>query len=232
KGLIYRDNRIVNWCPGCRSTVSDLEVRHEHAADALYEVRYRIAGTEDFLTVATVRPETILADTAVAVHPDDDRYTHLVGRTVIVPIVGRQVPIIADEYVKTDFGTGALKITPGHDPNDFEIGRRHGLEELSVIGEDGHMISPAPERFVGMSVLEARKAVVAELGEQGLLVRTEEHVHTVPFSHRSGERIEPLVSLQWFMRMDELAKPAIEVVKSGSVRFFPERWSRVYLDWM
>ena len=130
KGYIYRDNRIVNWCPGCGSTISDLEVRYEHAADTLYEVRYRIAGSDDFLTVATVRPETILADTAVAVHPDDERYRHLVGGTAIVPLVDREVPIIADEYVKMDFGTGALKVTPGHDPNDFEIGRRHGLAEL------------------------------------------------------------------------------------------------------
>ncbi|MDQ6817678.1 MAG: valine--tRNA ligase, partial [Actinomycetota bacterium] len=182
--------------------------------------------------VATVRPETMLADTAIAVHPDDERYAALVGREAILPLVGRRLPIIADSYVKPEFGTGALKITPGHDPNDFEIGRRHGLAQISVIGEDGRLTDEAPERFRGMTVAEAQHAVVAELTEQGLIARTERHVHSVPFSHRSGERIEPLVSLQWFMRMDELAAPAIEAVESGRVRFHPANYARVYLDWM
>src|SRR6185437_2433793 len=232
KGWIYRDNRLINWCPTCASTISDLEVRYEHAVDTLFEVRYRIKDTDDFLTVATVRPETILADTAVAVHPADGRYTQLVGKTAIVPLVDREVPIIADEYVKMDFGTGALKITPGHDPNDFEIGRRHGLAQISVIGEDGQLTDEAPERFRGMTVEQAREAVVAELREQGLIARTEAYTHDVPFSQRSGERIEPLVSLQWFMRMDELAAPAIDVVRSGQVRLWPENYTRVYLNWM
>jgi valyl-tRNA synthetase len=174
----------------------------------------------------------MLADTAVAVHPDDERYQRLIGETAILPLVGRRLRIISDEYVKREFGTGALKITPGHDPNDFEIGRNHGLEQLSVIGEDGLMIEPAPERFVGLSTTAAAEAVVAELREQGLIARTEPYTHAVPFSHRSGERVEPLVSLQWFMRMDELAKPAIEAVRDGRVRFHPQRWTRVYLDWM
>jgi len=232
KGYIYRDRYMVNWDPGSRSAISDLEVEDREVTDALYYVDYPIAENERHLTVATVRPETMLADTAVAVHPDDDRYRELVGRQVILPLVGRRLPIIADEYVKPDFGTGALKITPGHDPNDFEIGRRHGLEQLSVIGEDGRMIQPAPERLRGLTALAARQAVVLELREQGLLSRTEDYTHTVPHSHRSGERIEPLISLQWFMRMDELAAPAIEAVRSGRVRFHPERWTGVYMDWM
>ena len=170
KGYIYRDNRIVNWCPSCASAISDLEVRYEHAADTLYEVRYPVKGGTEPLTVATVRPETILADTAVAVHPDDERYRHLVGGTAIVPIVDREVPIIADEYVKMDFGTGALKVTPGHDPNDFEIGRRHGLEELTVIGFDGRMTEAAGE-FAGLTAAGARQEVVDRLFQLGLLAR-------------------------------------------------------------
>ena len=199
KGYIYRDNRMINWCPTCASTISDLEVRYEHAVDTLYEVRYRIAGTDDFLTVATVRPETILADTAVAVHPDDERYRHLVGGTAIVPLVDREVPIIADEYVKMDFGTGALKVTPGHDLNDFEIGRRHGLPELAAIGFDGRMTELAGE-FAGLPAAEAREKVRDALFAQGLLRKEQPYEHEVGHCDRSGDRIEPLISLQWFMR--------------------------------
>jgi valyl-tRNA synthetase len=231
KGYIYRDNRIVNWCPGCGSTISDLEVRYEHAADALYEVRYPIKGGNDHLTVATVRPETILADTAVAVHPDDERYKHLVGRTAIVPIVNREVPIIADEYVKMDFGTGALKITPGHDPNDFDIGRRHGLPELSVIGFDGRMNEEAGE-FAGMAPAEARQKVVDRLFAEGLLRGEQPYEHEVGHCDRSGDRIEPLISLQWFMRMDELAAAANAEVRSGRVRFIPRSQENTYFHWM
>jgi valyl-tRNA synthetase len=232
KGYIYRDRYMVNWDPGSRSAISDLEVDDREVKDTLYYVDYPLESGSGAITVATVRPETMLADTAVAVHPDDERYARLVGEVAILPLVGRRLKIIADDYVKPEFGTGALKITPGHDPNDFEIGRRHGLEELTVIGEDGLMIAPAPDRFVGMTTLECREAVVAELRELGLIVRTEDYVHDVPHSQRSGERIEPLVSLQWFMRMDELAKPAIDVVRSGRVRFWPENYTRVYLNWM
>ncbi len=231
KGLIYRDNRIVNWCPGCGSTVSDLEVRHEHAADALYEVRYRIAGTDEFLTVATVRPETLLADTAVAVHPDDDRYRHLVGKTAIVPLVEREVPIIADEYVKRDFGTGAVKITPGHDPNDFEIGRRHGLEELSVIGFDGRMNEHAGE-FAGLPVGEARQRVIDQLFDQQLLAGEQPYEHEVGHCDRSGDRIEPLISLQWFMEMGSLAEAANADVRAGLARFIPKNQENIYFHWM
>ncbi|MDX6521824.1 MAG: valyl-tRNA synthetase, partial [Gaiellales bacterium] len=231
KGYIYRDNRIVNWCPGCGSTVSDLEVRYEHAADALYEVRYAIKGSNDHLTVATVRPETLLADTAVAVHPNDDRYKHLIGGTAIVPIVNREVPIIADEYVKMDFGTGALKITPGHDPNDFEIGRRHGLAELSVIGFDGKMNAEAGE-FAGMEAAVARQKVVDRLFADGLLRGEEPYEHEVGHCDRSGDRIEPLISLQWFMRMDELAEAANAELRSGRVRFIPKSQENTYFHWM
>ncbi|HXD69933.1 MAG TPA: valine--tRNA ligase [Gaiellales bacterium] len=231
KGWIYRDNRLINWCPTCASTISDLEVRYEHAVDTLFEVRYRIKDTDDFLAVATVRPETILADTAVAVHPADERYTHLVGKTAIVPLVDREVPIIADEYVKMDFGTGALKITPGHDPNDFEIGRRHGLAELSAIGHDGRMSDLAGE-FAGLPVGEARGRVRDALFAQGLLRREEPYEHEVGHCDRTGDRIEPLISLQWFMQMDQLAAAANAQVRSGNVRFHPKSQENTYFNWM
>jgi valyl-tRNA synthetase len=232
KGYIYRDRYMVNWDPGSRSAISDLEVEDREVTDTLYYVDYPLASGSGAITVATVRPETMLADTAIAVHPDDERYRRLVGETALLPLVGRRLKIIADDYVKPEFGTGALKITPGHDPNDFEIGRRHGLAEITVIGEDGRITEDAPERFVGLTAAEAQAAVVAELREEGLIARTDEYLHTVPLSHRSGERIEPLVSLQWFMRMDELAEPAIEAVRSGQVRFHPPNYERVYLEWM
>ena len=232
KGYIYRDRYMVNWDPGSGSAISDLEVEDHEVEDTLYYIDYPLASGSGAVTVATVRPETMLADTAIAVNPDDERYRRLVGETAILPLVGRKLKIIADDYVKPDFGTGALKITPGHDPNDFEIGRRHGLQQISVIGEDGRITPEAPERFVGMKVEEARREVVAGLRREDLIARTEDYVHEVPHSQRSGERIEPLISLQWFMRMDELVKPAIEVVKSGRVRFWPASYTRVYLNWM
>jgi valyl-tRNA synthetase len=231
KGYIYRDRYIVNWDPGSRSAISDLEVAELEVDDVLYSIDYDLEGGGK-ISVATVRPETMLADTAVAVNPQDERHSDLVGRTAILPLVGRRLPVIADEYVKADFGTGQLKITPGHDPNDFEIGRRHGLDVVTVIGEDGRMTSEAGERFAGLEVLEAREAVVAALEAEGRIAGREPHRHAVPFSHRSGKRIEPLVSLQWFMRMDELARPAIEAVASGRVRIHPEGQRQVYLDWM
>jgi valyl-tRNA synthetase len=231
KGLIYRDRYMVNWDPGSRSAISDLEVEDRDVTDTLYHIDYPLASGSGAITVATVRPETMLADTAIAVHPEDERYRRLIGEKAILPLVGRKLKIIADEYVRPDFGTGALKITPGHDPNDFEIGRRHGLQQLSAIGEDGRMTAEAGE-FAGLTVAEARRAVVQALRDQGLIAHAEEYPHTVPFSHRSGERIEPLVSLQWFMRMDDLAKPAIDAVNDGRVKFVPERFAKVYLDWM
>jgi valyl-tRNA synthetase len=232
KGYVYRDNYMVNWDPGSHSAISDLEVENREVEDTLYSIAYPVEGSERSLTVATVRPETMLADTAVAVHPDDERYADLVGGHCLLPLVGRRLPIIADEHVDPEFGTGALKITPGHDPNDFEIGRRHGLEEIGVIGPDGRMSEAAGERFAGLTAAEAQEAVVAALREQGLLVAEQPYTHSVPFSHRSGERIEPLISLQWFCRMDELAAPAIEVVERDEVRITPPQWKRVYLDWM
>jgi valyl-tRNA synthetase len=232
KGYIYRDNYIVNWDPALRSAISDLEVENREVTDTLYSIDYPIEGSETVLTVATVRPETMLADTGVAVHPEDERYRHLVGGHCILPLVGRRLPIIADEYVDPEFGTGALKITPGHDPNDFEIGRAHRLDEIVVIGEDGRLNDQAPERFVGLTTAEARQAVVEALRAEGRIRSEEPHTHSVPVSHRSGERVEPLISLQWFMRMDELAAPAVEVVERDRVRIVPSNYKRVYLDWM
>jgi valyl-tRNA synthetase len=232
RGWIYRDNYMVNWDPGTRSAISDLEVEEIEVSDTLYSIDYPLASGSGAITIATVRPETILGDTAVAVHPDDDRYERLVGERAVLPLVGRKLKIIADPYVKPEFGTGALKITPAHDPNDFEIGRAHGLEEISVIGEDGRMTDAAGEAYAGLTVLACRDKIVADLEAAGLIVRREPYTHGVPHSTRSGERIEPLISLQWFMRMDELAKPAMEVVREGKIRITPERWSRVYLDWL
>ncbi len=230
-GLIYRDHYMVNWDPGSRSAISDLEVEDREVTDTLYDIAYPLSDGSGELVIATVRPETMLGDTAVAVNPADERHAHLVGRSVKLPLVGRELPVIADDYVKTDFGTGALKITPAHDPNDFEIGRRHGLAEVAVIGEDGRMSDEAGA-FAGLEVLEARERIVAALREQGLLRGEEPYTHTVPFSHRSGERVEPLISLQWFMRMDELAPPAIEAVTSGRIAIHPPSQSRRYVDWL
>jgi len=231
KGYIYRDNYMVNWDPGSHSAISDLEVENREVEDVLYSIDYPVEDSEQVLTVATVRPETMLADTAVAVNPDDERYRDLVGKHCVLPLVGRRIPVIADEHVDVEFGTGALKITPGHDPNDFEIGRKHGLQEIGVIGPDGRMTEEAGE-YAGMTAAEAQKAVVEALRAEGRLRAEEPYVHSVPFSHRSGERIEPLISLQWFCRMDELARPAIEVVERDEVNITPPQWKRVYLDWM
>ncbi len=231
KGWIYRDRYIVNWDPGSRSAISDLEVEERRETDTLYSIRYELEGGGS-VTIATVRPETMLGDTAVAVHPEDERYRDLVGRSAILPLVGRHLPIVADDYVKMDFGTGQLKVTPAHDPNDFEIGVRHELDQVSVIGEDGRMTGEAGERFAGLTVMEARVAVVAALEQEGRIVAREDYEHEVPYSHRSGERIEPLISLQWFMSMEHLAAPAIAAVREGRVRIVPENHRRVYLDWM
>jgi valyl-tRNA synthetase len=233
KGLIYRDNYMVNWDPGLRTAISDLEVEQREVEDTLYSIDYPLESGSGSITVATVRPETMLADTAIAVNPSDERYSRLIGETAILPLVGRRLPVIADEHVDPAFGTGALKITPGHDPADFEIGRRNGLDEVSVIGEDGRITDAAPERYRGMEVDEARVAVVADLREQGLISATEAYVHDVPHSHRSGRRIEPLISLQWFCDMNELARPAIEALHDGRTRFHPERpHAKVYLEWL
>jgi valyl-tRNA synthetase len=232
KGLIYRDNYLVNWDPGLRTAISDLEVEPRRVEDTLYSIDYPLESGSGSVTVATVRPETMLADTAVAVNPSDDRYSRLIGEAAILPLVGRRLPIIADDHVDPEFGTGALKITPGHDPTDFEIGRRHGLPEVTVIGEDGRINENAPEPFAGMDVDDARAAVVAALRESGLVSGTQPFVHEVPHSHRSGRRIEPLISLQWFCDMEQLAPPAIEPVRNGRIRFHPESKAKDYLDWL
>ncbi len=233
KGLIYRDNYMVNWDPGLGSAISDLEVEQRNVEDVLYSIDYPLESGSGSITIATVRPETMLADTAIAVNPNDERYTRLIGETAILPLVGRRLKIIADEYVDPEFGTGALKITPGHDPNDFEIGRKHGLEVVSAIGEDGRMTEAAGEPFAGMDVEEARGAVVKALDAEGLISARTPYLHDVPYSHRSGRRIEPLISLQWFCDMDKLAEPAIAAAKDGSLRFHPEKpWTKVYLDWL
>jgi valyl-tRNA synthetase len=232
KGYIYRDNYMVNWDPGLHSAISDLEVENRDVTDTMFEIDYPLEDGKGAITVATVRPETMLADTAVAVNPADERYTGLLGKHAVLPLVGRRLPIIADEYIDPEFGSGALKVTPGHDINDFEIGRRHGLAEVTVIGEDGRMSAEAGEPYAGMTIDEAQKAVVEALRKESLIRAEQPYTHSVPYSHRSGARIEPLISLQWFCRMDELAKPAIEVVEADEVRFEPERWKRVYLDWM
>ena len=232
QGLIYRDHYMVNWDPGSRSAISDLEVEDREVTDTLFHIAYPLEDGSGEVVVATVRPETMLADTAVAVHPDDERYRHLVGKTAVLPLVGRHLTIIADDYVKPEFGTGCLKITPGHDPNDFEIGRRHDLDEVGVIGEDGRMTAEAGPDYAGFTALEAREKVVAALEAEGRIRHQEPYTHEVPYSHRSGERIEPLISLQWFMAMDELAKPAIEAVRSGRVTIHPESQSRRYVEWL
>jgi valyl-tRNA synthetase len=232
KGLIYRDNYMVNWDPGTGSAISDLEVVQRELEDTLYLIDYPLESGSGSVTVATVRPETMLADTAIAVNPGDPRYSRLIGETATLPLVGRSLRIIADEHVDPEVGTGALKVTPGHDPGDFEIGRQHGLEEVSVIGEDGRLTDVAPERFRGLTAEEAQREVVAALREQGLISGTHPWVHDVPHSHRSGMRIEPLISLQWFCDMSELAGPAIEAVEQGRVRFHPDRYAKVYLDWL
>jgi valyl-tRNA synthetase len=232
RGWMYRDNRIINWCIDCGTSISDLEVEHIDVNDALTYARYPLADGGGSVTIATVRPATILADVAVAVHPDDERYTSLIGKDVIVPVVGRTVPVIADERVEPDFGTGALKITPGHDPLDFEIGRDHGLTELTVIGFDGRMTGDVPEGYAGLTEDEAAERVVAWLKEHDQLEKRESYRHSVGHCERSGTRIQPLVSLQWWCSMEAMAAPAIEAIESGRVRFHPPVHGRVALDWL
>jgi valyl-tRNA synthetase len=231
RGWIYRANRIVNWCPLDQTALSDLEVEHEDEDDTLSYVRYPLADGSGEITIATVRPATILADVAVAVHPDDERYREFVGKEVVVPFVERRVPVIADERVEREFGTGALKITPGHDPTDFEIGRDHGLAELTVIGSDG-LMSDAAGELAGLTQEEAGRRVLDWASERGQLEKREHYRHSVGHCERCHSRIEPLVMPQWWLAMEELAAPAVASVKEGRVRFTPERFARVYLDWM
>jgi valyl-tRNA synthetase len=232
KGHIYRDRYMVNWDPGLGSAISDLEVEDREVEDTLVSIAYPLSDGSGEIVVATVRPETMLGDTAVAVNPDDDRYRHLVGRTVTLPLVGREIPVVADDHVQPEFGTGALKVTPAHSGDDFEIARRHDLPAVNVIGEDGRMTAEAGERYAGLTPAECAVRVVEDLRARDLVRAERPYTHVVPFSHRSGARVEPLVSLQWFCDMTLLAAPAIAAVEEGRVRFTPAKWGEVYLDWM
>jgi valyl-tRNA synthetase len=231
KGLIYRGDYITNWCPNCRTVISDIEVEHEEVEGTLWFVRYPFSDGTGGITVATTRPETILGDSGVAVHPDDERYRDAVGRTVVVPLVGRRVPVVADEYVDPSFGTGAVKVTPGHDPGDYEAGRRHGLPVIKVIGGDGKMTDEAG-KYAGMDRYECRAAFAKELEASGYIVKVEDFVHSVGHCYRCRSVVEPLVTTQWFVKMKPLAEPAVREVKEGRIRFVPERFAKVYLGWM
>ena len=231
QGLIYQGTRITNWCPHCTTAISDIEVEHETEEGHLWHLRYQIEGTDDYVEIATTRPETMFGDTGVAVHPDDERYKHLVGKTLILPVVGRRIPLFADSYVDPAFGTGAVKVTPAHDPNDFEMGQRHNLEQVVVINADGTMGEGAG-KYAGLDRYECRKRLVKELEESGALVGTEKHEHAVGHCSRCKTTIEPLVSKQWFVRMEDLAKPATQAVKDGRIRFVPERFTKIYENWL
>lgn len=232
KGHIYRDHYMVNWDPGLGSAISDLEVEDREVEDELVSIAYPLSDGSGEIVVSTVRPETMLGDTAVAVHPDDDRYRHLVGRSCTLPLTGREIPVVADAHAQPEFGSGALKVTPAHAMDDFDIARRHDLPAVGVIGEDGRMTADAGERYAGLTPAECAQRVLADLEDQGLLRERRPHVHVVPFSHRSGARVEPLISLQWFCDMKALAAPAIAAVRDGDVRFTPAKWGEVYLRWM
>ena len=230
KGLIYKGSRIINWCPHCRTALSDAEVEYKDMPGHFWHIRYPIEGSDEEFIIATTRPETMLGDSGVAVHPDDERYKHLVGRNAILPLVGRKLPIVADTYVALGFGTGAVKMTPCHDPNDYEVGLRHGLEQIQVIDEDAKIFNGG--KYNGMDRYEARKAIVQDLEEQGYLVKVEPYNHNVGCCYRCGSVVEPLTSPQWFVKMAPLAKRAIEVVKDGRIKFVPERFTKIYLNWM
>ena len=231
KGYIYKDYRIVNWCPVCQTTISDAEVEYEDQAGHFWHINYPVVGSDEMVEIATTRPETMLGDTAVAVHPDDERYKHLIGKRVILPIVNKEIPVVADEYVDMEFGTGVVKITPAHDPNDFEVGKRHNLEQINVMNDDG-TINENGGKYAGMDRYEAREAIVEELKRLGLLVKVEAHDHNVGTHDRCKTTVEPMMKLQWFVKMDELAKPAIDALKNGDLKFVPERFDKTYLNWL
>ena len=231
QGLIYRGERIVNWCPHCLSTISDIEVEYEEKDGFFWHINYPIVGTDDVLEIATTRPETLLGDTAVAVHPDDERYKHLIGKMVLLPIVNKQIPIVADEYVEMDFGTGVVKITPAHDPNDFEVGLRHGRPIVNVMNDDA-TINENGGKYKGLTREECRRQIVKDLEDGGFLKAVEPYKHNVGSCYRCGSVIEPRVSKQWFVKMEPLAKPAVEAVRSGRTRFIPERFDKIYFNWM
>ena len=231
KGLIYKGSRIINWCPVCQTSISDAEVEHEEQEGHFWHIKYPIAGEDNqFVEIATTRPETLLGDSAVAVHPDDERYQHLIGKNVILPLVNREIPVVADAYVDKEFGTGVVKITPAHDPNDFEVGKRHNLPEINVMNDDA-TINDKGGKYAGMDRYEARKAMVKDLDDLGLLVKVEKHVHNVGTHDRCGTTVEPFIKQQWFVKMDELIKPAAEAVKNGDIKLLPERMDKTYFNW-
>ena len=231
KGLIYRGSRIINWCPVCKTSISDAEVEHEEQDGFFWHINYPVKGEEGrFVEIATTRPETLLGDTAVAVNPEDERYQDIIGKTLILPLVGREIPVVADSYVDKEFGTGCVKITPAHDPNDFEVGKRHNLPEINVLNDDA-TINANGGKYEGMDRYEARDLMVKELEEQGLLVKVVPHSHNVGTHDRCGTTIEPMIKQQWFVKMDELIKPAVEAVKSGEITLLPERMDKTYFNW-
>lgn len=231
KGFIYKGSRIINWCPVCKTSLSDAEVEHEEQDGFFWHIKYPVVGSDDFLEIATTRPETLLGDTAIAVHPEDERYKDIVGKNVILPLVGREIPVVADYYVDKEFGTGAVKITPAHDPNDFEVGKRHNLPEINIMNDDA-TINSNGGKYEGMDRYEARKLIVKELEDQGYLVKIVPHSHNVGTHDRCKTTVEPLIKQQWFVKMEELAKPAINAIKTGELCFVPERFDKIYLHWL
>ena len=231
KGLIYKGSRIVNWCPMCKTSISDAEVEHEEQDGFFWHINYPVKGEAGrFVEIATTRPETLLGDTAVAVNPEDERYQDIIGKTLVLPLVGREIPVVADHYVDKEFGTGCVKITPAHDPNDFEVGKRHNLPEINVLNDDA-TINKNGGKYQGMDRYEARKQMVKELEEQGLLVKVVPHSHNVGTHDRCRATVEPMVKQQWFVKMDELIQPAVKAVKNGNVTLLPERMEKIYFNW-
>ena len=232
KGYIYKGSRIINWCPVCQTSISDAEVEHVDQAGHFWHIKYPIVGSEnEFVEIATTRPETLLGDTAVAVNPDDERYQHLIGKMLKLPLTDREIPVIADPYVDKEFGTGCVKITPAHDPNDFEVGKRHNLEEINIMNDDA-TINEKGGKYAGMDRYEARKAMVADLDAQGLLVKVVDHTHAVGTHDRCKTTVEPMIKPQWFVKMDEMAKAAIKTLEDGNLKFVPERFDKTYLHWL
>ena len=230
-GLIYRGNRITNWCPKCNTSISDIEVEYEEHDGHLWHIKYPVKDSDEYVVIATTRPETLLGDTAVAVNPSDDRYKNLIGKTLVLPLVGREIPIIADDYVDLEFGTGAVKITPAHDPNDFEVGLRHDLEQINVMNNDA-TINENGGKYQGLDRYEARKQIIKDLEEQGLLLKTDSHKNNIGTCQRCSTVVEPLISLQWYVKMKPLAEPAIDVVRNGDIKFVPERFQRhILIGW-
>ncbi len=230
KGLIYKGNRIINWCPRCTTALSDAEVEHEEQPGHFWHIKYPVKDSDEYVVIATTRPETMLGDTGVAVHPDDERYAHLVGKSVILPLMDREIPVVADEYVDREFGTGVVKMTPCHDPNDFEVGQRHDLEQILVLDENAKVINSG--KYDGLDRYDARKQVVADLDALGLLVKVEDHAHNVGTCYRCHTTVEPITSPQWFVKMEPLAKEALDVVEDGRINFVPDRFSKIYNNWM